>query len=152
MEIYNRRVYRAEEATLGILSYDNFIPAGFIIEDEQRKVKVAGETRIPAGRYRLGIRKEDTPLTLKHRRSRFYKPWFKYHIEVLDVPDFTGIYFHMVNDADDTAGCQGGAKTVHIRNGEFICTNSTLLMREFYEKVYPLLESGEEVYYTILDE
>lgn len=152
MEIYNRRLIHTHNSTLGILSYENFVPVGFIIEDEPREVKVTGKTRIPAGRYKLGIRKENTPLTLKHRISRFYKPWFQYHIEVLNVPNFSGIYFHMLNNETHTAGCQGGAKNAHIINGEFTCTNSTEMIREFYEIVYPLLESGIDVFYTIIDE
>src|SRR5690606_2699229 len=48
----------------------------FVIEDEYREVKVKGETRIPAGRYELKIRKQDTPLTLKYRKR--YPEWFQY--------------------------------------------------------------------------
>jgi hypothetical protein len=152
MEVYNRRITRTKDSSLGILSYNGFVPSGFIIEDEYRAEKLLGETRIPAGRYKLGIRKELTRLTQKHRESKYYQGWFEYHIEVLDVPNFTGIYFHMVNNDDHTAGCQGGAKNAHIKNGEFTCSNSTELMKEFYSIVYPRLEAGEDVYYTVIDE
>lgn len=154
MEIYNKRVAHTHRSSLGVLYFDNLVqPFGFIIEDEPREVKVLGETRIPTGRYRLGIRKEDTPLTLTHRLMKYYRGWFTYHIEVLDVPGFTDIYFHMVNNEYHTGGCQGGSKEPYInREGEFACRNSTVMMKEFYARVYPLLEKGEDVYYTVIDE
>lgn len=153
MEIFNRRLTHTSNTTLGLLSFHGFsTPFGFIVEDEPRAIKVNGKTRIPAGRYKLGIRKEDTPLTLKHRASKWYKGWFKYHIEVLNVPGFSGIYFHLVNKESHTSGCQGGAKNISIENGEYVAKNSTEMIRKFYEIVYPKLERGEDVYYTVLDE
>lgn len=153
MEIYNRRSGQSSKSTLGILSFEDNIPFGFIIEDPHRDVKIKDITRIPAGRYKLGICKKDTPLTLKHRNNPAYKGWFKYHIEVLNVPDFTGIYFHLVQSADWTSGCQGGAKNVYIENGQFVCKNSKEMMKAFYEIVYPILELGkEDVWYNVIDE
>lgn len=151
MEILSKRLYNTNESTLALLLFNNK-PFGFIIEDEPRAVKVKGETRIPAGRYKLGIRYENTPLTLKSRQNKYYKCWFKYFIEVLDVPDFSNIYFHIGNNESHTAGCQIGAKNATVYNGEFICKNSSAMIKEFYEVVYPLLEQGKEVYYTIIDE
>ncbi len=74
----------------------------FSLEDEHREVKVKSETRIPAGKYRLRQREEPTPLTQKYR-SRY--DWFDWHIEVMDVPNFTSIYIHIGNTDDSSAGC-----------------------------------------------
>lgn len=150
MEIYNNRVAHTSNSSLGILSFDKGNPWAFIIEDEPRDKKIMGETRIRSGRYKLGIRKEDTPLTINHRKS--YGSWFKYHIEVLDVPNFTGIYFHAGNNESHTAGCQIGAKNVYIKDGEFTCVSSTPMIKQFYSIVYPKLLNGEDVYYNIIDE
>lgn len=153
MEIYSRRLTQTLNTTLTNVTFDSFkVPFGFFIEDVYRKVKINGVTRIPAGRYKLGIRKEDTPLTIKHRNSKWYKSWFKYHIEVLGVPNFNSIYFHMINTHEHTEGCQGGSKHIHVENGDYRATNSTELMKEFYSIIYPLLEKGEDVFYTIIDE
>jgi hypothetical protein len=154
MEIFSKRLTHTDKSSLAVLSFHDFsTPFGCIIEDPPRLVKVSGKTRIPAGRYRLGIRKEDTPLTLKHRESKYYKGWFEYHIEVLDVPDFAGIYFHMVNNHKHTDGCQGGSRHIHVDDGQWVASNSTEMIKEFYEIVYPILEDGkEEVWYTIIDE
>lgn len=150
MEIYSNRVAHTKESTLGILSFNEENPWAFTIEDEPRDIKVAGETRIPAKRYKLGIRRSDTPLTLRHRKA--YGSWFKYHIEVLNVPNFTGIYFHAGNTEKHTEGCIIGSMNAHIVRGEFVCSDSIAMMKKFYARVYPLIERGEEVYYTIIDE
>lgn len=152
MEIYSKRIDHTKNSSLAVLRFGNEKRFGFIIEDEPRAKKIVGETRIPAGRYKLSILREDTPLTVKHRGSKYYRGWFRYHIQIENVPNFTGIYFHIGNNEKHTAGCQIGAKNVSIRNGEYVCTNSTEMIREFYERVYPLLERGEDVYYTIIDE
>ena len=153
MEIYLKRLTHTRQSTLSLLSFDSFDPFGFIIEDEPRIDKVAKETRIPAGRYKLGIRKEDTPLTIKHQNDPNYKGWFKYHIEILNVPNFSGIYVHIVNKESHTEGCLGGAKTVIVNNGEYEAIGSAPMIKEFYSKVYPLLENGkEDVFITVIDE
>lgn len=150
MEIFNNRIAHTSNSSLGLLSFEKENPIGVIIEDEPRKEKIKKETRIPYGRYKLGIRKEDTPLTLKHRKK--YGSWFRYHIEVLNVPNFSYIYFHAGNNEKHTDGCQIGGYIMKIVNGEFECRESILFMKEFYNRVYPLLEKGVTVYYNIIDE
>ena len=141
MEITNKRIAHSKNSSLGLLGF-NGVPQCFIIEDEPRRIKVKGETRIPAGRYRLGIRKELTPLTLKHLDNKNYKGWFKYHIEVLNVPNFDGIYSHILNTEIETEGCQGPNYQARIINSEFVGSFSTDATKHFYNVVYPLLEAG----------
>jgi hypothetical protein len=150
MEITNKRIAHSKNSSLGLLDF-NGVPQYFIIEDEFRTIKVKGETRIPAGRYKLAICKIDTPLTLKHREQPAYKDWFKYHIEVTGVPNFTGIFIHIGNTEHDTEGCQLPNLQVKILNGEFVGSFSTDATKHFYSVVYPLLESGQEVYYNVKD-
>jgi hypothetical protein len=122
---------------------------GFIIEDEPRDVKVQNETRIPAGKYRLKINKLYTPLTLKYKAKY---PWFKYHIELENVPKFTGIYVHVGNKESETAGCQLINKDLTIIDNEFVGKFSTDLFKEWYEVTYSGLEKGFELYWQIIDE
>lgn len=149
--IINQRIVHTDNSTLGVLYLNSDKPFSFIIEDEPREKKVQGETRIPAGTYKLGIRKELTPLTIKHLQNAAYEGWFKYHIEVLNVPGFSGIYFHIGNKEKNTEGCQMPNYMARIVNGEFEGLQSTAATKEFYSIVYPLLEKGEEVIYKIID-
>ena len=105
--LYVHRLSSGEESTIGAL----FLRKGsgnleflcFTLEDEFRDVKVNGETRIPAGEYRIGIRAEGG----FHSKyiSRFGIPFHKGMLQVMNVPNFEYILIHCGNTDDDTAGC-----------------------------------------------
>lgn len=124
----------------------------YILEDEFREIKVKGETRIPAGYYELKIRKEDTPLTIKHREA--YGQWFKYHIEVTGVPNFQGIYIHAGNNDTHTDGCLliGNSQNNHHTVQGNPLVSSIDGTRRVYELIYPELEAGRKVFIEIRDE
>lgn len=76
---------------------------GHTIEDEYREVKVANETRIPAGRYEVVLRPEGGSVNPK-----YYARFPEMHqgmLMLVGVPGFTWIYFHMGNSDDHTSGC-----------------------------------------------
>ena len=103
-----RRDVFGADFTLGVLTVDYEAGAGaqsfgFVCEDQDRglnqgdilaeiqRVKVAGETAIPAGRYRV---------------QRTWSPKYQRMMAlVCDVPGFKGIRIHAGNDDDDTEGC-----------------------------------------------
>lgn len=135
---------------MGLLFIDNKF-FSFTLEDEFREKKLAGETRIPAGTYRLVVQRSDTPLTLKHRKA--YGSWFVYHIEISGIRDFSGVYIHAGNDDDHTEGCLllGDVLTNHLIVPAKPLGSSIQAIKRFYEKVYPLLEKGEQVFLEIKD-
>ena len=57
MEIVVKRFADNGNATLGIL-YVNGVFECFTVEDEERDVKVSGETRVPEGVYAINLRSE----------------------------------------------------------------------------------------------
>lgn len=141
------------KSTLGLLHHkETFKFIGYVLEDEFREKKVKGETRIPAGYYELKIRKEETPLTVKHRTD--YGQWFKYHIEVTGVPNFQGIYIHAGNNDTHTDGCLliGNTQNNHHTVQGNPLVSSVDGMRRVYELVYPELEAGHKVFIQIRDE
>jgi len=155
MEFLLQRLWHDKEQTFGFIREIKGLYKAHSLEDEPRTEKVKGETRIPAKRYKLGIRKEDTPLTLKHRvtYNKAYKtPWFNYHIEVLNVSTHSGIYIHSGVDQTHTDGCLLFADKCDLTLSVNPLANSLVAIKRFYELVYPLLEKGEEVYLTIKDE
>ena len=147
MILTNIRNISNDDSTLGTLLKDG-VPIGFVIEDEYRKKKIKGETRIHKGVYNLILRKAETSLTKKYR-SKF--SWFKWHIELENVTGFTGIYIHIGNYESDTAGCQCIGKTAGVKDGNFIVQNSTILYKELYIELLDKLEKGEKITYEIID-
>ena len=72
----------------------------FILEDGYRAIKVAGETRIPAGVYTIDERKEGK---FFNRYSKKFGHTFV--PEIIGVLNFLYILFHMGNTTKDTRGC-----------------------------------------------
>jgi len=129
-----------QESTTGLL----FINGKFFchtLEDRFRDVKVKGTTRIPDGTYDLGIRKESTPLTLKYREKYSF---FKNHIEILNIPNYSGVYIHIGNNAEHTDGCVllGNVVNNNTKTKGQI-SDSTSIYKDFYELVYPELEKSK---------
>lgn len=122
----------------------------YTIEDEYRSEKVSKETRIPAAFYELKLRKELTPLTIKYRK-RFN--WFTYHIEVTNVHNFTGVYIHVGNTDDDSAGCiLVGDNADNNTLGAGSISNSLQAYTRIYQQIVSQLEGGNKVHLEIRDE
>jgi len=125
------------------------------LEDEKRDVKVSGETRIPAGFYELKIWNDGqhpNQWVLDHRAK--YGEWFKFPIEVTKVPGFTGVLIHTGIDQSHSEGCillddTIGNNTVDPANQG---ARSLQAVERFYEKVYPILESGGKAFLEVRDE
>lgn len=128
---------------------DGRVPLAWCCEDERRETKVFAETAIPLGTYELALR----------TYGRFYEKYKNRYghegaIEVLNVPGFTDILWHIGNDDEDTMGClligsipiivpQGG--------GEFTVGRSA----DAYQRIYPMvagpLSEGERCVVTYLE-
>ena len=154
MRVQVNRFYSDSEASNGVFAIvrprESFA-ACFCLEDEFRTQKVWGETRIPAGIYRLELNEleapEGSPPTFHQRYARRFGAWHRGMIQIMDVPDFTGVLIHIGNDDDDTAGC--------LLLGEGTSTNwvssSTNAYRRMYEKMIPHLLAGEDCWIHIVD-
>ena len=71
-------------------------------EDEYREHKIPGETRIPQGTYKIGIRAEGG---FHNRYSQKFPDFHRGMLHVLNVPDFKWILIHVGNYDTDTDGC-----------------------------------------------
>ena len=148
MRLINKRLVSDNESTLGLLTV-NGVKFSFVIEDEHRDVKVKGETRIAAGVYPIQFRKELTPLTKKYRTKY---PWFTYHLELQNVPDFTDIYIHIGNFESSTMGCQVvGNKAGFDSNNHFRNFESTNNFKRLYLLVSEALNKGQIVMYEVVN-
>ena len=121
----------------------------YTIEDEQRDVKVWGETRIPAGTYQLELRTEGG----FHNRYKSRYAFHKGMIWVKDVPGFEYILWHTGNTDEHTAGCLvlGNSHESNIVKKDGFVGYS----RDAYSFVYPrvaaAIESGLRVSVEYID-
>lgn len=122
-----------------------------LVEDDDKGEK--GDKRMPAGFYELKIRKEDTPLTIKHRAT--YGPWFVYHVEITGIPGHSGVYPHAGNTEVHTHGCPLLNDTVNNNSIDIDIpdgSRSTQAFKRWYLKVYPHLVAGGKAFWEIRDE
>lgn len=138
------------ETTLGLMFLRNRFFA-YTLEDGHRDEKIAGQTRIPSGVYDIGfsqVSPADSGITRTYQ-SKY--PWFTRHIHIKGVPEFEGIYIHVGNTHQDTAGCiliADGINAGTVKALQF----SLLAFERFYKIISGLLMSNETVTIQILNE
>lgn len=136
------------ESTLGLLFYNQSFHC-YTLEDTFRPVKIYGETRIPAGNYKLDFLRVDNELTLKYRTTR---DWFEYHLHINDVPGFEGILIHTGSTHVDTKGCLLVASGIDASNATLNISNSRTAFELLYKKLKIEIDGGKNVRIKIFDE
>lgn len=102
MNLTLERFKSTGDATMGRLSIDGESFC-YTLEDEHRDEKVAGETRIPAGKYRILLRNAGGMVGAYNERYADVGHRGMLHLQ--DVPDFEWIYIHTGNTDEHSAGC-----------------------------------------------
>lgn len=104
----------------------------FGLEDEYRRHKVVGETRIPAGEYNIKLRRfggfHDR---YKHRFASTHDGM----LEIADVPGFTDVLIHCGNTDDDTSGCLLLGVGANSEHGDMSISSSGVAYKRLYTKV-----------------
>lgn len=143
MLLHLNRFSNSGEDTLGYLMEGDRLLC-FTLEDEARAVKVYGETRIPAGTYRLRLR------NVGGMNGR-YKERYSFHQGMLwipEVPNFKWIYFHTGINDDHTAGCVlvgNMAVTNTIEPGGDNLVQSRSAYRRIYPPIAKAIKSAEVI-------
>lgn len=103
-----------------------------------RRVKVANETAIPTGRYRvtLGVQSPKYAARAQYAFCKGYLP------RLLNVPGFEGILIHIGNTRTDTAGCLLVGKNKQV--GRVL--ESTATFKALYALMREAWENGESIY------
>jgi len=147
MELIVQRYSDENGSTLGLL-FINFKFECYTLEDRYRSDKIYGETRIPAGRYKIELKEQ----------SRFdgrYKKKIKNYrgmLHILDVPNYKGILIHIGNTEEDTAGCLLVGNRANNNNCEKgMIYDSTSAFKSLYPKIANVIEQGEDVYIKFID-
>ena len=112
----------------------------FGLEDEYRETKLSKETRIPAGTYKIKLRKTGT----HHAKySLRFADIHKGMLHIQNVPNFTGILIHCGNTAEDTEGCLLVGSQAITEPGDMKIINSTAAYRRLYSLVVDAAEAGD---------
>lgn len=139
MELELTRHWHFETNTISVF-YVGEIAECFVLEDKVREVagkpvsewKVAGQTAIPEGRYRV-------LWTFSNRFQRFT-------LELQNVSGFTGIRIHAGNTAADTEGC---LLTGRVADLDGSVSKSKVALAQLEAKIVPIINGGEEVWITV---
>ena len=142
------RYFDDGETTLGLMFLEDKFYC-YTLEDAYHKEKVPGKTRIPEGTYKLNFRREETNLTKTYRKTR---PWFDYHLEIKNVPDFSGVYIHSGSTHEHTKGCLLIADSLTASSTQRMIFNSRNTFEKFYKYMKPKLDQGEYARIKICDE
>lgn len=119
------------ETTISLIKLDGeFVCFG--LEDEYREVKVKHETRIPAGRYVVKLRRYGG---FHARYSGKFADIHEGMLEIADVPGFTDILIHVGNRERDTSGCLLVGMGATARPGDMSIASSV----EAYRRLYPMV-------------
>lgn len=153
MKLEVLRISSGKDSTSGMLFMIEGEQRTFLcytLEDEHRDVKVSGETRIPAGVYKLGFRKVGG---FHKRYSTRFSDIHRGMLEITGVHNFDYILIHCGNTDEHTAGCLlvGDTQENNLEKPNGFVGKST----QSYKRIYPLiakaLEEGEEVTITYID-
>lgn len=132
------RYLSSNEATLSKIYVDGR-PMGYGVEDEARAVKIPGETRIPAGTYKITLRTEGG-FHQRYSTDRRFRAFHEGMLWVRDVPGFEYVLIHVGNTEADTNGCLCVGET----RDELQLTvfNSALAYSRLYKLVLPAAKAG----------
>ncbi|WP_417624973.1 DUF5675 family protein [Paremcibacter congregatus] len=138
MKITVTRFVSDNDSTISLIMVDGVFVC-FGLEDEYRAAKVAGETRIPAGEYKVGVR------NVGGFDARYATKFADIHdgmLHILDVPGFEYILIHVGNTDEDTAGCLLVGELADPAPGKMMVGRSVAAYRTFYPMVIKAARAG----------
>jgi len=123
-------------------------PFCFILEDAIRETKIPSETCIPAGRYQV----------IRRYHGRFYENYKKrfghnHVFEIVGIPNYSDVLYHIGNDIQDTRGCQLTAQDVSFETmgrPKIIVRRSTEAYLAFYDALTKEFDAGKDVFVTVV--
>lgn len=140
------RLSHGIHSTLGVIQCGDY--TSFTCEDEYRKEKVKGETRIPAGTYEIKLRDAGG-------MNEKYKANYSFHrgmLHLQDVPGFEWVYIHVGNTEKDSSGCilVGYGGEVDELGGGYV-QRSKSAYTDLYKLILKAFDRGESVHIVIKD-
>ena len=153
MKLIVLRFSSEADSTHGLLFEHTEVGKKFLcytLEDERRALKVRGETRVPAGTYKIELRKEGG---FHERYTKKYPGIHRGMLHVTDVPNFEYILIHTGNTDEHTSGCLLVADSQE--NNQLLPDGFIGKSVNAYKRIYPriaaAISNGEEVYIEYID-
>ena len=153
MKLQVLRFSSQADSTSGLLFEVTEVKKHFLcytLEDERRVLKVRGETRVPAGTYKIELRKEGG---FHERYTKKYPGIHRGMLHVTDVPGFEYILIHTGNTDEHTAGCLivGDSQENNIILRDGFVGKSVNAYKRIYPAIAKAIEQGEEVTIEYID-
>lgn len=153
MKLKVLRFSSQEDSTSGLLFLESDLGLEFLcytLEDEDRALKIKGETRVPAGTYQIKLRTEGG---FHAKYTKRFAGMHKGMLHVIDVPNFKWILIHTGNTDEHTAGCLlvGDSQENNIIIKDGFIGKSTNAYKRIYPDIAKTLEKGEEVTIEYID-
>tara|TARA_R100001510_G_C7652348_1_gene210162 strand:- start:2116 stop:2583 length:468 start_codon:yes stop_codon:yes gene_type:complete len=122
----------------------------YTLEDERRVLKVKGETRVPAGTYKIELRNEGG---FHQKYTKKYPSIHRGMLHITNVPNFEYILIHTGNTDEHTAGCLivGDAQENNILLPDGFVGKSVNAYKRIYPNIAKAIASGEEVTIRYID-
>mgnify|MGYP003115057981 FL=1 len=141
------------DSTSGLLFEVTDIKRHFLcytLEDERRALKVRGETRVPAGTYKIELRNEGG---FHQKYTKKYPGIHRGMLHIVDVPNFEYILIHTGNTDEHTAGCLivGDAQENNLLLPDGFVGKSVNAYKRIYPSIAKAISQGEEVTITYID-
>ncbi len=138
MKITVNRFHANGQATLSLVAVNGRF-ACFGLEDAPRRIKIPGQTRIPAGSYRVTLRRTGG---FHGRYGARFAHFHQGMLWVQDVPGFEYILIHCGNSPDDTAGCLLLGAGASAAPGAFTLQASARAYTQLYQAVAGCAAAG----------
>jgi len=136
MLLYIDRFLSDKNSTLSNASVDGVFEC-FFLEDAHQTKKIYGKTRIPAGLYKIQVRKHGGFHARYSKRFNFHRGM----LEIMDIPGFTNVLLHIGNTHHDTLGCPLSGLTA-LTGDSISVGQSTKAYEKLYKKVITAAELG----------
>ena len=155
MKLEVKRLGDDGETTLSAFYIDGFFYCFGVEDQEQKGCKISGETRVPNGTFRVGLRKEGG------FHAKYTKKYGAMHKGMLCIynadnwkidtgtHDFQYVLIHTGNTDGHTAGCY--LPNMSIDGNTFTGGGSDTAYRKIYPIIADTIEAGEEVIITYTD-
>ena len=153
MKLKVLRFSSQEDSTSGLLFLEQNNKLEFLcytLEDEHRDSKVRGETRIPAGIYKIQLRTEGGH---HEKYKKKYGSMHKGMLHVINVPNFKWILIHTGNTDEHTAGCLlvGDSQENNILAKDGFIGKSVNAYKRIYPDIARAISEKEEVTIEYID-